>query len=349
MAYFHTTVLDNQIKALPTVATASGSVATFDTDMTENLVEVKCQIVAQQASGTPSPDNPLPITTYSEMNMFATGKNLIDQTKYYQLNANIVVIGQTVSNANRLVYLRQGTYTIKVETSNQATIYYDYGNGSTSLGNTSDKRTFTLANDSYCAFWLYKSGGYSPSDITTIQLEQGNEATTYEAYNGTTANIPFGQPVAKGTLNVTTGVLEITKAMSLIIGLSWNYDSANSRFNTQDLQGIIENAQSTTTPLDGLTCECYANDVSSSSRQIDLSIAVNTSGIMVLKDTNYNDVTSLLSAVGNYKIVYPLATPLTIQLSATQITALLNENNIWCDTNGNTSVKYLLTVGKAIS
>ena len=69
MALFHTTVLDNQIKALPTVSTASGSVATFDTDMTENLVEVECEIVYQQASGTPSPSNPLPITTFSEMNV----------------------------------------------------------------------------------------------------------------------------------------------------------------------------------------------------------------------------------------------------------------------------------------
>lgn len=39
MAYFHTTVLDNQIKALPTVDTASGSVATFETDLTERLAD----------------------------------------------------------------------------------------------------------------------------------------------------------------------------------------------------------------------------------------------------------------------------------------------------------------------
>ena len=243
MAYFHTNVLDPQIKALPTVSTASGSVATFDTDMTENLIEVVCDIQYSQASGTPTPSDPLPITTYTSLNLSHSGADTSNPTVY---------------------------------------------------------------------------------------------------------NIPFGQTVAKGTLNVTTGVLEIDKAMSLISDLNWTYDSANSRFNTQDLRGIIENAQSTTTPLDGLTCECYVNDVSSSSRQIDLSIAVNTSGVMFLKDTNYNNAPSLLSAVGNYKIVYPLATPLTIQLSATQITALLNENNIWCDT-GDTEVKYLLTVGKKIS
>ena len=59
MAYFHTTVLDNQIKALPTVSTASGAIATFDTDLTENLVKCVCEV----ASGS------------SEINVFATGKN----------------------------------------------------------------------------------------------------------------------------------------------------------------------------------------------------------------------------------------------------------------------------------
>lgn len=49
MAYFHTTVLDNQIKALPTVSTASGSIATFDTDMTENLNS--CNIAVSDLNG----------------------------------------------------------------------------------------------------------------------------------------------------------------------------------------------------------------------------------------------------------------------------------------------------------
>ena len=50
MAMFHTNVLDNQIKALPTVSTASGSVANFTTDMQENLVSCVCQL-PYRASG----------------------------------------------------------------------------------------------------------------------------------------------------------------------------------------------------------------------------------------------------------------------------------------------------------
>ena len=49
------------------------------------------------------------------------------------------------------------------------------------------------------------------------------------------------------------------------------------------------------------------------------------------------------------KMMWELATPIEIQLDSITLQALLNENNIWCDTNGDTEVKFLLTVGKKIS
>lgn len=69
MAYFHTTVLDNQIKALPTVGTASGSVASFDTNMTEDLISCVSYINATQASGTPTPTDPKAITGKSSITL----------------------------------------------------------------------------------------------------------------------------------------------------------------------------------------------------------------------------------------------------------------------------------------
>ena len=69
MALFHTNVLDPQIKALPTVGTAQGSVVTFETDLEENLIDVECEIVYSQAEGTPTPTSSIPINTFSEMNV----------------------------------------------------------------------------------------------------------------------------------------------------------------------------------------------------------------------------------------------------------------------------------------
>ena len=39
-------------------------------------------------------------------------------------------------------------------------------------------------------------------------------------------------------------------------------------------------------------------------------------------------------------MVYELATPITYNLSTTEVTTLLGENNVWGDTNGDVSVTY---------
>ena len=241
MAYHHTTVLDNQIKALPTVGTASGSIATFDTDLTENLVEVKCQIVATQSgSGTPSPSNPRPITVYTSLNLSHSGSD--------------------TSNPN-------------------------------------------------------------------------------------VTNIPFGQNVANGVLNVGSGVLTITHGYSLLSNLNWS--AVGDRFYA-DPSNILK--------ADGITTNSshyapIANIAGGGAPMSDLSIcAINrgTNDRLYIKDTRFSDVNTFVSTMGSVQIIYELATPIEIQLDSTQITALLNENNIWCDT-GDTEVKYILSVGKKIS
>ena len=241
MAYFHTTVLDNQIKDLPTVGTASGAIASFNTDLTENLVSVKCQIVAQQSgSGTPSPSNPRPITVYTSLNLSHSGA---------------------------------------------------------------------------------------------------------DTNNPNVTNIPFGQTVANGVLDVTTGKLRVTHGYSLLSNLNWS--AVGDRFYA-DPANILK--------TDGITTnsshyEHIANITGGGAPMSDLCIcAINrgTNDRLYIKDTRFSDVNTFVSTMGSVQIIYELATPIEIQLDSITLQALLNENNIWCDT-GDTEVKYLLTVGKKIS
>ena len=44
------------------------------------------------------------------------------------------------------------------------------------------------------------------------------------------------------------------------------------------------------------------------------------------------------------QVVYPLTTPVTYQLTTTQVRALVGVNNVFNDTNGNTEVKYKDTI-----
>jgi len=246
MALFEIHPVDEQIKALPTVGTAQGSVASFETDMTENLISCVAEIVAQQASGTPTPTDPKTIIGYSSITL---------------------------------------THTIT-----------------------------------------------DPFDLHLYTVN-------------------FGQTVYGGYIDCVIGKIVIDKAMTTINDLNWTYDSVNTRFYTQGLAGIIEPAVSNTTPLEGLSCECYDLSVASSSRQTDLSISANNSNntYLILKDTNYTDETSLKSAVGNYKIIYPLLEPTVLDVSSVSIPTYNGENQISGNTNGDTEVKFLLTVGKKIS
>ncbi len=243
MAYFHTTVLDNQIKALPTVGTASGSIATFETDMTENLVEVVCDIQYQQASGTPTPQSPIPITTYTSLNLSHSGADTSNPTVY---------------------------------------------------------------------------------------------------------NIPFGQTVAKGTLNVNTGVLEITHEILTLDGtesISLTGTATNRRFRFNN-----------TLTYNALPLSSHFIEIDSNTSPWGYYRFV--SSYLMLLDVNSQmaDETALKTWLANQysgdtpvQFLCELAIPKKVQLDSITIQALLNENNIWCDTNGDTIVKFLLTIGKAIS
>ena len=242
MALFHTTVLDNQIKALPTVDTASGAIATFDTDLTENLVSVKCQIVAQQASGTPSPDNPLPITTYTEMNVSHSGSD--------------------TSNPN-------------------------------------------------------------------------------------VTNIPFGQTVANGVLDITTGKLRVThKIVTLDSSVAWSKNSqtkSNAFVSYYQFPNYYR--------ANGLCSHFSVAGSSDDTEGIYFGGNINILTPLSLGLDTVQDFKDWIDAQAQngtpVQVVYKLATPIEIQLDSITLQALLNENNIWCDT-GDTEVKFLLTVGKKI-
>ena len=243
MAYFPTKVLDNQIKALPTVGTASGSIATFDTDMAEDLIEVVCDIQYSQASGTPSPSNPLPITTYTSLNL-----------------------------------------------------------------------------------------SHSGADIS----------------NPTITNIPFGRNVAKGVLNVTSGVLTIEWRyidLSVQTWAEWIGITDGYKCFPDNMEYPTDYAGRKT----GFICNCYPPSTGISLNDtMDNQSLLRYNGQLVLKDTNITSLSDIPTALSGVYLAYAVATPERIALTPTQIQALLNENNIWCDT-GDTSVKFILSVGKYVN
>lgn len=190
MAYFHTTVLDEQIKALPTVDTASGSVATFDTDLTENLISCVCEI---------------PDTGESVVNVIRCGKNILDFSNAAISGVNLWAYG----DGNTYKYFKAGTYTLSYS-GNVVLVYYTLQGGSNkgltlSYSETRLKSTFTLETSGYYRFFFQKVGGISFDDVQEPQIEIGNQNTSFVTYNGTTSIVNFGSTILGGTVDVITG------------------------------------------------------------------------------------------------------------------------------------------------
>ena len=192
------TALNYYIANTPVTEDAEGSICNFDTDLTDYLQKAILTIPSD-ANG------------FSSVNVNKVGKNLLDTTKYYQGSANTLILGQNVGYATPLFYLRAGNYSIRVESSQLATVRYRLPDSTNVLiGNTSTDLHFTVITPTMCAFYLYTANGISISDISYFQLEIGNECTTYEPYKIMTNTVSFGSTITDGAeIDLLSGLMKV--------------------------------------------------------------------------------------------------------------------------------------------
>lgn len=180
----------------------------------------------------------------------------------------------------------------------------------------------------------YVIGGFTEANIT--QTDGQTPPLISKVYN-----IPFGQTVYGGTLNVTTGVLTVTWIRRQIKDLNFRKDTVGSRWGFYTVISSLK-APSLDTETANLKSEIY-NTVTASgntSYTNDLVIFAKTSKQIFIVDRRYSDATSFISAVGDEWLYWELATPTTIQLDPIEVRTLLGANNIYHDCNGDIDVTY---------
>ncbi len=215
MALFHTTVVDNQIKALDTIGNVSGAICTFDTDRAERLVSCVCEV----ESGN------------SEINIVATGKNLT--TIFTDGKVPSISTGELVNasggRSDFVPVLPNTDYTFSISSSaqNLYIFYYDSNHGFLSYdGGNTQALTGTTPNN--CAYIMLRTA-INASSITDAQFEKGSSASTYEPF-GTNINIPFGETLSgNGSFDVLSGIL--TRSDDTTKQLSANYIQTNNGIN----------------------------------------------------------------------------------------------------------------------
>lgn len=340
---------------------ASGAIANFKTQLAAPLVDVNLQINAQQASGTPTPDNPLPITGFTGANIPHTGANLLDVSEG--------TIGLWIDSSGNETTALQGYVSEFIKTTGTTIKTNVFGQGDVSFFSCSiceydkDKQFIrrdhhttaslsseisdTLSNTTaFVRFQIYLNGG-----MTQTALDNGDimvsfdSATTYEAYNGNTYTINFvdGETpltVYGGELDLLSGVLTVNKGGKIYTGA--NSENWFTEYEYNFYGDVVTGAKT------GQTIQCSIASSSGTVYTGNLNAWISNSGrinitIPTITHT-VEDFRQLLTDLNNNNtpmmIVYELATPIEIQLTPHEITAFVGANNIWHDANGDTIVKF---------
>ena len=198
--------------------------------------------------------------------------------------------------------------------------------------------TFTIAEDFYINIQMLIASGYTANDEVWFQLEEGTSATPYEPYNGTTYTTSLGQTVYGGPVDVVSGVLTLTKGFVDLGSLNWTLRTQwtpGNRFLSNEISNKKAGSYN-------ILCSQYKpmQERVSITDTGQIAPANNTnSKDMVVRDDRYSDATAFKNAVSGVQLVYELATPTEIQLTPTQVTTLLGNNNIWAD-SGSVEVEY---------
>lgn len=352
----------------PHLMSASGAVVSFSdgADLPLKSLSVDIEPV-QSGSGDPSPSNIRPISGWNAVKVTRNGKNLLDDVSPSVINAyisnqnGVPILRASAENRTVIVQIKENTtYTYtwnqsaiagaSADDSNiilfdeypEAGVTLGYSTGS-NLDGTNNKRTFNSGDYKYAAIKIaniYRSN-YAQT-LSASMLEVGSTATPYEPYNGVSVSINLGRTVYGGTLNPLTGVLTVDRLGVPMQSLTWyrstSYD--NPIFYTTITGKAYDYRKSACSILRniGSSTIIAARGFANQSADGDFASSNGNAQIYVRLDSA-TTIQEFITAVTGQTIIYPLATPVTYQLTPHQIRTLYGNNTIFADT-GNVALEY---------
>lgn len=332
-----------------TIDAANTNEIIFAAPESQTVIITKIQIETGSSATPYAPyENLCPISGHTEVNVYWTGKNLFDSSALVLKAWNGTGANATRARLENAIQVPVGTR-LTFSISSTATYVFtiqeldaDYPGNATTNPNYDIITWSSLASYTWTTTHPYvgvlfrrtDSGNITLADLQAVQMqmEVGSTATAYEPYAGQTYNIPLGQTVYGGTLNVTSGVLTVNRAMVTISTLSWIAGTASGRtyFKAAVTGKHVPTSSDTTHPIMATNIE-YAG-VLTVANMPDASLAQAPGNTEVrIYDSAVTTLSEMLDKYGTGQFVYYLATPTTVQLTPTQVSTLLGQNNIWAD------------------
>lgn len=335
-------------------ARGGGVVPVYDADITNGiasfsgvtkskpLVSLKINIpVTQSGSGTPSPTNIRDFVDVSGVQLFRGGADLLENTSFE--NGTILTTdGGTEESSGYITYDFidvSNMNTIAIRSAKEATA----GRYFRVCGYDSTK-TFTTRFISQIRRDGEFTDFFDVSDVDYIRICWANNTTLFEAYNGNTYPITFGQTVYSAILDVLTGKLSITHELKTI-DENTNIAMSQSTVGIFNIPNFFEIANDT----DSIMCNTYEKATNRSggggviNSNPDYSYCCQTTDTRIyIKDMRFENVTDYKTwlSTNPVKIAVKLAEPIEIQLTPTVINTLIGENVIFADVGDITECKY---------
>ena len=343
-------------KNIRTITVGPADICTFEANLPEPYKSVLVDVEATGGNGTP--DSPIPINGYTEANITRCGVNLWDEQ--WEVGGISVSTGQNDSSTTCIrtknyipivpnteyfaCFVGEGTLpTLR-------TRFYDINknyigpyekDGSAVNYNT---RFVSPENAYYLRF--SPQDAYGTTYNNDISINYPSTDTTYHPYNGTTYTIAFGQTVYGGSLDVTRGKLTATHERVNLGSLTYTQANTNTagKYRFGASVSPLPKKTNATTDTPDIICEGFATETPSRTYACNNGITIgNTdSALVYIYYEDYCTYTpdQFKNAVNNIYLVYELATPIEIDLTPVQISALVGENNVFADC-GQTTLEYL--------
>jgi hypothetical protein len=334
-----------------------GAIATFKRNRSGMPVDVIANILPKQAgSGDPSPSNIRTISGWSSVNVFNTGKNLWNPT-YFTDNSFTLQTDGSLKGASENISGK----TLSIPPTSRAVMSLDYYGASGRAGYFQfvySDGTVQYPIECNSTTWTHLSA-VSALDKTVIgitflksnnrdmyvknfQLELGSTATSYEPYTGNTYTLQLGNTYYGGTVDFVSGKMTVTHGYAVFNGSENWVNVGGSYPQAFQLDTGITNAYQPNPATQDDMSNLYPWCKTSSTNYGCRWQAANSNGRFYVYDDNYSsNLQDFKSHLGttNLQICYKLATPIEIDLTPTQISSLIGENNIWAD-SGDVEVSF---------
>lgn len=316
----------------------------------------------QSGSGTPSPSNVRPITGHTSVKVGNVGKNRLPLTVAFMKSINTsgtwsennysvsgLIFSLITDSDNNVISVKvtgTASATVMFVVGNFTDTRYDFilngcpssGSGSTynltPNGSTPDigegiSVPTSSSWNGYVSIYVYNnyacpSGGLLFKPM--LRLATDTDAT-FAPYQGQDITINLGGTYYGGSLDAVSGVLTVDKGGVDLGSLTWEKHSEPTYWFRATLTGL---KAEWTTVMNG-ACEIYKPSSGSLvyTGNADKSFGGNPNTLYIYDSSKTSlDATAFKTSVTGYKLVYELATPLTIQLTPQQIETLIGENHL---------------------